>query len=151
MLQITDVNFDSTTFLIEDNNTSTCKINAADFFQWLAETQNYIHLPDTNQIVIPQVIGRWDNDRQQSYNITNTGEIYTYQGYYNYLTGMEFDELMVSYLDSVDPVWVATKQRKSSGLSNKDLFGQMAEADQHQGDQRKREEYINRLIETHKA
>jgi hypothetical protein len=68
--------------------------------------KNYIHLPDTNQIVIPQVIGRWDNDRQQSYNITNTGEIYTYQGYYNYLTGMEFDELMVSYLDSVDPVWV---------------------------------------------
>ena len=106
MLQITDVNFDSTTFLIEDNNTSTCKINAADFFQWLAETQNYIHLPDTNQIIIPQVIGRWDNERQQSYNITNTGEIYTYQGYYNYLTGMEFDELMVSYLDSVDPVWV---------------------------------------------
>jgi len=151
MLQITDVNFDGTTFLIEDNNTSTCKINAADFFQWLAETQNYIHLPDTNQIVIPQVIGRWDNERQQSYNITNTGEIYTYQGYYNYLTGMEFDELMVSYLDSVDPVWVATKQRKSSGLSNKDFFGYMAEADQHQGDQRKREEYINRLIETHKA
>jgi hypothetical protein len=106
MLQITDVNFDGTTFLIEDNNTSTCKINAADFFQWLAETQNYIHLPDSGQIVIPQIIGRWDNDRQQSYNITNTGEIYTYQGYYNYLTGMEFDELMVSYLDSVDPVWV---------------------------------------------
>jgi len=150
MLQITDVNFDGTTFLIEDN-TSTCKINAADFFQWLAETKDFIHLPDSGQIVVPQVIGRWDNDRQQSYNITNTGEIYTYQGYYNYLTGMEFDELMVSYLDSVDPVWVATKQRKSSGLSNKDLFGQMAEADQHQGDQRKREEYINRLIETHKA
>jgi hypothetical protein len=147
MLQITDVNFDGTTFLIEDNNTSTCKINAADFFQWLAESTKCIHIPDTNQIVIPQIIGRWDNDRQQSYNITNTGEIYTYQGYYNYLTGDEFDELIKSYLDSVDPVWVATKQRKSSGLSNKDFFGYMAEAEQYDQDRQSAAAYNDRLFD----
>lgn len=106
MINITDLNFDGAYFLVEDNDTSACKINAIDLFQWLAETNDFIHLPDTSQIVMPQVIGRWDNERQQSYNITNTGEIYTYQGYYDYLTKDEIDALLKSYIDSVDPVWV---------------------------------------------
>lgn len=147
MLNITDVSFDGTTFLIEDNDTSTCKINATDFFQWLSETKNYIHVTETNQIVIPQIIGRWDNERQQSDNITNTGEIYTYQGYYNYLDYDEFDELMKSYLDSIDPVWVATKQRKSFAQSNKDFFTYMAESDQYDQDRQGASAFNDRLFD----
>ena len=139
--------------IVVKNNKGTAILDSVDFFNWLCEYQAgsmvgshvWTHDRTLKMLVRSFTEKVYDVTRGDFYDQPHQSHIQTYQSFVESEIGQEYIAVYLRCLDNVK--WT----KPTPPCSNKNKFIYDNEAAFLEAEQRDREEYIDRLIETHKA
>lgn len=103
-MEITDYGLNGSTIYVEDSHDYWTDLFSADFFDFVAEDQHYIHDRNSQQITVPAYAPTIDKARATVSALPFIGATLTYEQFFDQHSN-SIESLLARYIETIDVDW----------------------------------------------